>query len=418
MRIGDSVPGKPKENPVPPVLASSGGRLAYLDWLRFVVVLSLAPFHAAISFTGMGSVYVYDTPVRDVLRAGGTPVNLGPFALSCFTVFMDNWFIHLLFLVSGIGVTFSLRKRSWAQFLGERCSRLLLPLLVGTVLVVSVQSWLRALSFGRFSGSFFAFFPLFFNGIHTGPQSSGNYDWGHFWFLAYLFVFSAMTLPLLLAIQRKGQGSRVLSVARCLAGMPMILLPALWTGLVEALLRPGWPGSFNLVNDWAVFTLNLSFFLAGYTMGAVPELLQAIEKNRLAALILGIAAFVARIATYRVVPVPDGYNGAKMIAQAFRGIAAYGLVMAAVGYGQRYLNGQGKMLAIARDLSFPLYILHYAPLTAATYLLLNSGLSIWTRWILAVAAAWSFVAMFTFLARFIPVVRNFFGIRKPAAKTS
>lgn len=383
------------------------GRLAYIDWLRFIVVLSLAPFHAAISFTGMGSVYVYDTPVRDILLAGRTPVNIGPAALSYFTIFMDNWFMHLLFLVSGIGACLSLRKRSGAQFMAERCNRLLLPLLFGTLLVVSVQTWLGAISFGRFSGSFLAFFPLFF---------SENFNWGHLWFLAYLFVFSALALPLFLAIQRKGQMSPVLSVARRFAGMPLILLPALWTGLLDALFRPGWPGSLNLVNDWAVFTLNLSFFVAGYIMGSVPELLQAVEKHRLAALVLGVTAFLARMATYRVVAVPDGYNTANIIAQAFRGIAAYGLVLAVMGYGQRYLNGQDSLLGVARDLSFPLYILHYAPLTAATYLLLNSGLSIWARWLLAVAAAWGFVALFTFLARFIPTVRDFFGIRQPAVK--
>lgn len=393
---------------------SPRGRLAYIDWLRFLVVLSLAPFHAAISFTGMGSVYVYDTPVRDILLVGGTPVNMGPSALMYFTVFMDNWGMHLLFLVSGIGAALSLRKRSGAQFMGERCNRLLLPLLLGTLLVVSVQSWLRSLSFGRFSGSFFAFSPLFFNGIYTGPLSSGNFDWGHLWFLAYLFVFSALALPLFLSIQRKGEGSRILSVARRFAAMPLILLPALWTGFLEALLRPGWPGSLNLYNDWAIFTVSLSFFLAGYIAGSVPELLQAIEKHRRAFLILGLAAFLARLATYSVVAVPDGYNAANIVAQAFRGIAAYGLVMAATGYGQRYLNRPGRMMGIARDLSFPLYILHYAPLTAATYLLLNSGLSVWTRWILAVAASWSFVALFTFLARFIPLVRDFFGIRQPA----
>jgi len=394
-----------------PVSKSHGERLNYLDWLRFLVVLSLAPFHAAISFTGMGSVYVYDTPVRDILLAGSTPVNLGPFPLMIFTVFMDNWFIHLLFLVSGIGAAISLRKRTGAQFLGERCNRLLLPLLICTPLVVSVQSWLRALSFGRFSGSFFNFFPLFFNGLYTGPQSSGNYDWGHLWFLAYLFVFSA--LPLFLAIQRKGQASRILSVARRFAAMPLMLLPALWTGLLEALLRPGWPGSWNLINDWAVFTMNLSFFLVGYVVGSVPELLQAIEKCRRATLILGVAAFLTRITIHGVVAVPDGYNAANIIAQAFRGVAAYGLVMAAIGYGQHYLNGQSKLLGTARDLSFPLYILHYAPLTAATYLLLNSSLSIWTRWILAVAVSWSSVALFTFLARFVPPIRSFFSIRQP-----
>jgi glucan biosynthesis protein C len=329
---------------------------------------------------------------------------------------MDNWFMHLLFFLAGIGAVISLRKRTGAQFLGERCNRLLLPLLICTPLVISIQSWFRALSFGRFSGSFFAFFPLFFNGFYTGPLGSGNFDFGQLWFLYYLFAFSALSLPLFLAIRRIGEESRFLSVARRFSAMPMILMPALWTGLLEALFRPGWPGSMNLVNDWAVFTMNLSFFLAGYIVGSVPELLQAIEKYRRAALILGATAFLVRITIYRLVAVPDGYNTANIIDQAFRGVAAYGLVMAAMGYGQRYLNGQSKLLGVARDLSFPLFILHYAPLTAATYLLLNTGLSIWTRWILAVAASWSFVALFTFLARFVPLVRDFFGIRQPPVK--
>jgi len=401
------------------------GRLAYLDWLRFLIVLSLAPFHASISFTGMGSVYVYDTPVRDIILAGGAPVNIGPPVLSLFTIFLDNWFMSLLFFISGIGAVFSLRKRRAAQFMGERCTRLLLPFLLGTLLVVSFQSWLGALSFGRFSGGFFAYFPLFFTiGNWRQPWFLGNFNWGHLWFLLYLFGYSALALPLFLSIRQKGEGSRILSfahrfaTARPFAAIPLILLPALWTGFSEALLRPGWPGSFNFYNDWAVFTLNFSFFLAGYIAGSVPELLQAIEKHRQAALILGVAAFLVRMETYRVVAVPDGYNVANIVAQVFRGIATYGLVLAAIGYGQRYLNSESKILGMARDVSFPLYILHYAPLTVATYLLLNSGLSIWIRWILIVAASWSFVALFTFLGRFVPLVRNFFSIRPPAVKVS
>jgi len=387
-----------------PVSASLSGRLAYLDWLRFLVVLLLAPFHAAISFTGMGWVYVYDIPVRNILLSGSTPVGVGPIVLTEFSVFLDNWFMHLLFLVSGIGVVFSLRKRNGGQFMGERCNRLLLPLLVGTLLVVPFQSWLGALSFGRFSGGFPAFFPTFF---------ARYFHYGHFWFLAYLFVFSVLLLPLFLSVRRKGEASRIVSIARRFAGMPWILLPALWTGLLEALFRPGWPGSMNLVNDWAYFTVFLSFFFIGYIAGSVPELLEAFEKYRLAALILGVAAFACRITVYTVVTVPDGYNAANIVTHAFRGIAAYGLVMAAMGYAQRYLNSRGRWLGIARDLSFPLYVLHYAPLTLATYLLLNSGLSVWIRWILAVAASWGFVVLFTFLARFVPLVRDFFGIRQP-----
>ncbi len=327
--------------------------------------------------------------------------------------------------------------------MGERCNRLLLPFLI-SMLLVSFQSWLGALSFGKFSGSFFAYLPLFFtsgNDMWGRPWFLGNFNWGHLWFLLYLFVFSALALPLFLSIRRKGEGSRFLSAARRFApasplapalhsatahraAMPLILLPALWWVLLEALFRPGWPGTMNLYNDWAVFTINFSFFLVGYVAGSVPELLQAIEKHRRAALTLGLAAFLVRMTIYGVVPVPDGYNAANIVVQSFRGIAAYGLVLAAMGYGQHYMNRPGgmqsrmesRMLGIARDLSFPLYILHYVPLTVATYLLLNSGLSIWIRWILIVAASWSFVALFTFLARFVPPARSFFSIRPPALK--
>ena len=131
-------------------LAASPARLSYLDWLRFLVVLCLAPFHAALSYTGMGVVYVYDTPIRDLLLSGVYPHNTGPAAMRIFTIFMDNWFMHLLFMVSGIAAASSLRKRSAGQFVGERADGLLLPLLLGTLCVISIQSWLRAVSFGRF----------------------------------------------------------------------------------------------------------------------------------------------------------------------------------------------------------------------------------------------------------------------------
>lgn len=394
---------------MPSLPDARGERLACLDWIRFLVVLLLAPFHAAISFTGMGSVYVYDTPVRDIMLSGGTPSGVGPLVLTEFSVFLDNWFMHLLFLVSGIAAAMALRKRSATQFLVERCSRLLLPLLLGTVMVVSVQSWLRAVSFGTYTGGFLAFFPSFFNGPYTGPHGSGNFDVGQLWFLGSLFFLSAITLPLMVRIRNAGDASRTMQAARRFAAMPFLLLPALWTGVLEALFRPGWPSS----TVGPVVTLHLSFFLAGYLMAGVPELLKAVNRHRAVLLALGLGAFAARISVYSLFTVPDGYNAANVTSQFFRGAASYGLVMAAMGYGQRYLNRQGRALAVARDLSFPLYILHFVPLSAALYLLLGTGLSIGARWAIAVAASWACVALFTCLARHVPPLRWFFGIRRP-----
>ncbi len=392
-------------------------RRPYLDWLRFFVVLSLAPFHAALSYTGFGVVYVYDAPVRDAVLSGqGLYGHMGPAALRLFTVFLDNWGMHLLFLVSGIAAAMSLHSRGTRGFLRERMQRLLLPFALITLTVIPVQAWLRALDFRTFEGGFFAFYPHFFNGISTGPGSPGNFDWGHLWFLIYLFVFSLLALPLFRLWQLAG--TPTLRVA----GMPVVarncwvLVVALWFGALEAIFRPGWPGSLNLVDDWANFTVYLSYFVFGYLAGADGRLVDAVERNRHAALALGLLAFAARMACYQWLPVGAGYQGPNMLAQALRGIASWGLVLAAIGYGRAHLNSSGHAWGVARDLSFPLYLLHYAPLTAATYWLLDAPLGIWSRWALSVAISWTAVALITWVSRFLPPLRWFFGIRPPAAK--
>jgi glucans biosynthesis protein C len=386
-------------------------RLAYLDWLRFLVVLLLTPFHAAISFTGMGVVYVYDAPVRDAILAGTNRGLLGPEAMRTFTVFMDNWFMSLLFFVSGIGAAIALKKRSPGSFLGERAQRLLLPLFLGCILVIPIQSWFRAYSFGRFEGGLLAFFPVFLN-IANG----GYFEWGHLWFLIYLFTFSVIALPLFGRLAKDPAAGRLARVSSTFSKGAWILLPALWFAGLEAGFRPGWPGSMTLVNDWAIFTLSLSFFVFGFVAGRNDCLLEAAERLRGPALALGLGAFVCRLAVYRVFQVHEGYDGANILTQAFRGLAAYFLVIAAIGYGRRYLDRESRALGVARDLAFPLYILHYAPLCGATYLLLGSGLSVWLRWGLAVAASWASVAAFTVLARYLPPLRSFFGIRKPGPR--
>ena len=394
--------------------SQSGERLAYLDWLRFFVVLSLAPFHGALSYTGIGTVYVYDDPVRDAIRLH-EPIfgRFGPDALRMFTVFMDNWFMHLLFFIAGIGAAISLRRRNAGAFVSERTDRLLKPLALMTLIAIPVQAWLRALDFGTFSGGLFAFYPHFFNGINSGPGSPGNFDYGHLWFLLYLFVFSAIALPLFGRWQRTGSPTLRVSETPGAALAACILAPALWVGALEAVFRPGWPGFQNLVNDWANFTVYLSLFVFGYLAGYDRKMTEAIERYRFVALALGLLAFFLRLACYRWFPVGNGYDVFNMLAQFFRGLAAWGLVAAAIGFGRRHLTATGWSLGVARDLSFPLYLLHLVPLSAATYLLLGSSLGIWSRWAISVAVAWVTVAACTFLFRYIPPLQSFFTIRPP-----
>jgi glucan biosynthesis protein C len=380
-------------------------RLAYLDWLRFFVVLSLAPFHAALSYTGWGSVYVYDDPIRnDILSGVGLYHSLHFSGLRYYTIFMDNWFMHLLFLIAGISACHSLKKRDPGSFIGERARRLTLPLLFGTTLVIPIQSWLGALDFRTWKGNLLAFYPRFF---------ASHFEWGHLWFLGYLFIFSLLALPLFMRWERWGPPAFLVSILSRGVGA---LSPALLFGFLEALFRPGWPGRLNLVNDWANFTVYFGYFVLGYALGSKDILLERVERLRYGELVLGVFAFLARLGTGYVLPVIGGYTPGTMLAEFFRGLASWGLVLAALGFGRRYL-GRGPLFAgpaydLARDLSFPLYFFHFIPVTAVTYLLLGTGLSVPLRWAITVLAAWASVAITTELIRLSgrPLC-DFFGIR-------
>jgi len=102
-------------------------RLYFADILRVLVILSLIPFHAAITYTGHGDVYVYDPAVvSHYLNRAVTP-GITSVPLDLFIDLLDNFFMRLLFVVSGIAAFFSLRRRTPGLFTGERTNKLLLP---------------------------------------------------------------------------------------------------------------------------------------------------------------------------------------------------------------------------------------------------------------------------------------------------
>jgi hypothetical protein len=135
------------------------------------------------------------------------------------------------------------------------------------------------------------------------------------------------------------------------------------------------------------------------------------------ALIAGLLLFASRMALYRLIPVPAGYSPANILLQFVRGAAAFFLVFGITGMAGRWLNRGGAALAWARDMSFSLYVLHYLPLTVATFLLLKTDCGLWTRWTLSVLASWISVLLFAEVSRFVPPLARFLGIRPLRART-
>ena len=55
---------------------------------------------------------------------------------------INIWRIPLLFIISGMGVCFAIRRRNWKELLRDRAKRILLPLIFGSFFIVPISGYL------------------------------------------------------------------------------------------------------------------------------------------------------------------------------------------------------------------------------------------------------------------------------------
>src|SRR5690554_1982323 len=155
-----------------------------LDWLRVIVFGLLIFYHVGMFFVP------WDFHIKN---------NVTYIGLVWPMVFLNQWRLPILFVISGMGTYYALSKRSGWQFSAERIQRLLLPLVFGMLVIVPPQVYIERLAEGRFSGGYFDFWPWeAFEGVYP----TGNLSWHHLWFLPYLLVFSLLLVPIFLYLRR------------------------------------------------------------------------------------------------------------------------------------------------------------------------------------------------------------------------
>src|SRR5512139_2611518 len=145
-------------------------RLYYLDWLRVLATLGVFLFHASNVFSGTGF---------EIANAESSEVIL------LIVTFFYPWGMPLFFLIAGTGSWFALRRRTAGQYTRERCCRLLIPFLVGSLLLTPVQlyfEWTHKVQTGVEQGTLQEFLAALPWG--ATPRLFGVVGY-HLWFLAF-----------------------------------------------------------------------------------------------------------------------------------------------------------------------------------------------------------------------------------------
>jgi len=296
--------------------------------------------------------------------------------------------------------------------LKERVLRLLVPLIFGMLIVVPPQVYYQRVFDGDFSGSFLAWYPNTFHGIYslTNP-ATGNSSWHHLWFLAYLFVFSLILLPLFWYFRKETRRPLISRVTGFLTRPGAIFLPAIPLIVVNIALRPifGW-GNLNLIWDWANFLFYITIFFYGFWLVLDGRMIQVVRRNRLTAeivaVIFSLAVYAIYLSSINILPLPDA------IWLAFYAIACWCWLMAIIGIGSRLLNFTNRVLAYASEAVLPVYIVHQTLIVTIGFYVIkwNTGVAL-KYFFIAIATLVSCLAIYEVIRR-TSVTRFLFGLKQ------
>jgi glucans biosynthesis protein C len=362
-----------------------------LDWLRVIAFSILILYHVGMFFNHWG----WHVKNNELSHAIELPMR-----------FSSQWRMSLLFMISGAAVFFALRKRSGTLFLRERIVRIFVPLLFGIFVIVPPQIYFERLTQGA-TFSFPDFYPLLFDFI---PYPAGNFSWHHLWYLAYIFTYSALGLPLLLLIRKHTAVTERLARLSTHSAW-LIGLPILWHWAGQLLLGPHFPTTNALLDDWNQHFHYFTLFVTGYVLCSQPQFWTSLLRQR--HLTLGIALVLTTVlyAVYWTTDYdPEGWELSLYILIATTN--AWCILLTIFGHGYGYLQFSNRFLTYANEAVYPFYILHQSVIVCLAYPIINLSLPIWAKYIYLAFATFAIcLVLYHFLIKRVSMLRLLFGMK-------
>jgi glucan biosynthesis protein C len=364
-------------------------RQYYIDWLRIILIISVFLFHIGMIFNTWGWHIKNDQQYGGMLRS--------------VMIFLHNWRMPLLFLLSGAGTYFALGKRTPGQYLSERFKRLFIPLVAGIFILVPVQVYIEKASV---YDSLIDFYPHMFKGIY--PE--GNFSWHHLWFIAYLFVIALFISPFLGLLRsdkfavftRRLEGIIIKPFALNIFILPLLLSQIVLRNYFEF-------GTNALVNDWASMAFYIIFFLAGFILLPNKNIAEAIRKQRL--LYLAETIILTTI-MFRAPGLFESERTSEIIWDVTALFMAWTCGITAVGIAKQYLNFDSDFRKIANEAIFPFYLLHQPVIVVVGYLIIRCDLVVPLKVLLITIISFSIISgLYWMVIRRVNFLRVIFGMK-------
>jgi glucans biosynthesis protein C len=369
-----------------------------LDWLRIAAFGSLILYHVGMFYVS------WDFHVKSS-RASE--------AIEPLMLLVNPWRLTLLFLISGAATRFIADKMSAWKLTTSRMGRLWPPLLLAVFVIVPPQSYyeiVEAIQEGA---------PLTVDNFYLRyVTGSGNWcdadgclftpTYNHMWFVAYLILY---TLALILLLPLLRRAPKAISVL--IAGPGLLLTPWLFLFAARAILFPIFGETHDFRADPYAHTTYFVAFLFGFAIAKHQSFFERCTKWRLPALIAALIAWATLMTLYALFP-GDG-TSSNWLTTIFRGVRelqAATAIIVAIGYAHHYLrNADGPVRRVLTQAIFPFYLVHQTIIVVAGFYLDDLRLPLALEATLLIGATALGCWLFYDLARRVPMLRPWVGLR-------
>ncbi|NLP49157.1 acyltransferase family protein [Bacillus sp. RO1] len=357
-------------------------RKHYIDVIRVLAILLLIPFHSARIYD------FYPFYIKDDESM----------MLQLFAIFLSQWRMPILFLVSGVGTYFILRSRSNRSFISDRLKRLLIPFIFAILVIVPPQGYYASLSKGIIPAttSYWEYYPTFFTfDLSQIDGFTGTFTPAHMWFILFLVLFSFISIAVFRFIQQKKS----------------MVTPSTHSWLLYLLIIPIFITDISLLgmefNPFYYFT----FFLYGAYIVKEPEVERMITIERTRLLVIAIISMGAVLCLYWL-HIINGLITPLILFTLLQAITTFTWIFAIIGYFKTYMNKKIEWISALNKMAFTIYILHQTLIVVIGYYLQQTSIWMWTQFILINLLTFFSIGLlyFLFIKRFT-FVKILFGAK-------
>ena len=334
-----------------------GGRQHFLDWLRILAFGYLVFYHTGLMFVDW-SFHIESGHNIELLK----PIML----------LSSTWRLDLLFLVSGVAISFMMTKMTIGSFLKQRVVKLYIPFTFAVAIIVAPQSYYEALFKGLIEPGFWQFWTTqYFSFTWMEGMIAPFPTYNHMWYVLYLFLYTILLVPLFLYINSE-KGDAALSALENWITKGTRLLWAPYILYLSVFFYTGHNDVTHAVNDdWFAHFIYAYILILGVIFARMPKTWQAFANIRYYSLGLALVSYGIILAKFYIADDFAIYLSWDLMEMMLK----WSWVATLIGFAKRYLNYTNDFLRYSNAIVYPFFILHQTVIIIIGYYMIDWGMN-------------------------------------------